>query len=897
MHPILLALSAYAQTPPPPAEPPPASDAPAAPEELPLVSGPAITRYVEAPYPPEAVAQGLEAVVKLRISLSAEGVVDNVEIVAPVGSGFDEAAVDAVLAMEWAAARTAEGPIAVVFEFDYGFVLRPEAPAPDAVVEAPVNVEGQILEMATRTPLAGVVVAVEGTELTGETDAEGRFALRGVPLGTSTLRLRHVGHVDEERPVEVVAGESTVLKLWMRAEMYRDNEIVAIYDRPKDEVTRRTLSIEEIRRVPGTFGDPVRVVQTLPGAARTPFGTGLLVIRGADPEDSGVYIDGVRVPIIYHLTGTTSVLSPDLIESVDYLPGGYGVQYGRTMGGTVDVKTKTTFEENGKIVWGTDILDSQVYYEGRPDKKHRQGLAVGLRRSYVDVFIPIFTSGTGFEIKPRYWDYQLKWVPTLEGGNEMSAFVYGFDDILRAATPDDVAQGSDQDTQGDLAIGYNSHRFLFRYAHPVSETLDFEVVPSFGIDTVKTSLGTEFGLRSTNYVAQVRAQATWKPIPEFELEPGLDFFGGFWRFEFLSAVNIEAFDDPLAERESVAFDGRGTAWSPDLFLRSNLRPLENGSDRWLITPGVRLNTVVLDANGEVAGSEPLPVTSDIRLDPRLLTRFQIVPEKFSIKAATGLYHQPPQPQEAVGVGAASTTGFERSWSTSVGWEQRLSQAITWDVDLFYRRMDRLIVFDENWSGFGSNPYVNGGDGRAYGMELLVRHDPVGRFFGWVSYTLSRASRRDPFACDDVGDAPEDRLLGTGACWYLFDFDQTHIFSAQAGYDLPRDFGISLQVQYVTGNPSSAFDTGVYDADSDAYTGFRASPYNGERLPPYFQTSLRIDKLWTFRKWQLETYVDLLNAVRGVNPEFTLYGYDFTESAYVRGLPFIPNIGIEAKFYP
>lgn len=890
---LLLALaSAFAQP-----APEPSPEPPAVPEELPLVAGPTIARYVEAPYPPEALAQGLEAVVKLRLSLSAEGVVDNVEVVESKGFGFDEAAVDAVLAMEWVPARTAEGPIAVIFDFDYGFVLKPAPVDPEVVVEAPVNLEGQILEMATRTPLEKVVVGVDGTDLTTETDAEGKFVLRGVPLGTATLRIRHSGHVDEEKPVDIVEGQSTVVKLWMRAEMYRDNEVVAIYDRPKDEVTRRTISIEEIRRVPGTFGDPVRVVQTLPGAARTPFGTGLLVIRGADPEDSGVYIDGIRVPIIYHLTGTTSVLSPDLIQGVDYLPGGYGVQYGRTMGGTVDVKTKTEFEEGGKLVWGTDILDSQVYYEGRPDKNHKQGLAVGVRRSYIDAFIPLFTSGTGFELKPRYWDYQVKWVPTLDGGNEMSAFVYGFDDILRAGTPPDVAQGSDQDTQGDLAVGYNSHRFLFRYAHPISDTLKVEAVPSFGIDSVKTSLGDEFGLRSTNYVAQVRAQAFWKPIPEFELEPGIDFLGGFWKFEFLSSINIEAFDDPLAERESVAFDGRGSAWSPDLFLRANLRPLEHGSDRWLLSPGIRLNTIILDSNGEVAGQDPIPVTTDLRFDPRLLTRYQVVPDKLSLKASTGLYHQPPQPQEAVGVGAESTTGFERSWSTSVGWEQRLTQAISYDVDVFYRRMDRLIVLDEDWTGFGTNPYINGGDGRAYGLEILARHDPVGRFFGWVSYTLSRASRRDPFVCGITGEKPENRLLGTGECWYLFDFDQTHIFSAQAGYDLPRDFGISLQVQYVTGNPADEFNTGVYDADSDFYNGFRVGELNDDRLPPYFQTSLRFDKLWTFRKWQLDTYVDLLNAVRGVNPEFTIYNYDYTESAYVRGLPFIPNIGVEAKFYP
>jgi hypothetical protein len=69
------------------------------------------------------------------------------------------------------------------------------------------------------------------------------------------------------------------------------------------------------------------------------------------------------------------------------------------------------------------------------------------------------------------------------------------------------------------------------------------------------------------------------------------------------------------------------------------------------------------------------------------------------------------------------------------------------------------------------------------------------------------------------------------------------------------------------------------------------------MPPFFQTSVRVDRLWTFRTWQLATYVDLMNAVRGINSEFTLYNYDYSEYAYVRGLPFIPNIGIEAKFWP
>jgi hypothetical protein len=58
--------------------------------------------------------------------------------------------------------------------------------------------------------------------------------------------------------------------------------------------------------------------------------------------------------------------------------------------------------------------------------------------------------------------------------------------------------------------------------------------------------------------------------------------------------------------------------------------------------------------------------------------------------------------------------------------------------------------------------------------------------------------------------------------------------------------------------------------------------------------LRLDKLFTFKTWQLDLYVDVLNAIHGVNPEFKVYNYDYTESQYVKGLPIIPGPGFEIK---
>ena len=53
--------------------------------------------------------------------------------------------------------------------------------------------------------------------------------------------------------------------------------------------------------------------------------------------------------------------------------------------------------------------------------------------------------------------------------------------------------------------------------------------------------------------------------------------------------------------------------------------------------------------------------------------------------------------------------------------------------------------------------------------------------------------------------------------------------------------------------------------------------------------------FTFKRWWLETYVDMLNVVRGENPEALHYNYDYTESAPIRGLPFIVSPGIRAEF--
>lgn len=859
------------------APPPTAGGAPTEEELPPIVKAPAVVTYVEAAYPPEAKAAGIEGTVGLALTIDETGAVTAAEVIRPAGNGFDEAALAAARAMTFSPAEDPSGPVAVVIEFNYGFVLDvttredavPEAPTPETpAAEAPVNLDGTLLEMGTRRPLAGLPVHLEPQGLDTLSDAEGHYAFRGVPAGPVSVVVNYPGYDRVAQAVEVVGDQLTSVKIWLRNQNYDDGVVMGVYRKETVEVTRREISMAEIRRVPGTFGDPIRVIQSLPGAARAPFGTGLLIIRGSNPEDSGVYVDGIRIPYIYHLGGFESVINPDLVAGVDYLPGGFGVAYGRSTGGVVDVTTSEEFPERKKLTWSTDVLDSGIMMQGRFGKKGQHGIGIAARRSYIDALLPIFVADTGFVVKPVWYDFQAKYA-ALGGKDHFSVMVFGFRDDLIASSPDGNAQGTDTSTQGDLGTSYSTYRILAKWEHPFSDTLKLKLVPAFGNDWASLTVGDQWRVVQSQWLAEIRAELPWTPNEHLTVTPGLDFLGGVSPFSISLPFDPAQFaeTDPLAEREPYTVEDTQWGWGPDPYVAVTWRPLSD-PEKLVLTPGARLTLVSIP--GEL---------TTLGFDPRIGAKFALGPTS-RVKGGLGLYHQPPQPFESYTPDDTPVNlQQEQALAATLGWEQDVGPAIHGELEVFYKKLDQLIVGNPNFGSLDDAFFVNEGIGRAYGLEFILRHDPVGRLFGWVSYTLSRSERKD----------------GPDEDWYLFDFDQTHIFSAVAGYKLPYDFEISAKGQYVTGNPTTPYSFGVYDVDQDYYEGFSTGAYNSERLPPYWAVSARFDKLFTFRSFQLDLYVDLLNVVNGENPEFEVYNYDYTEKRYISGIPFIPGPGFELKF--
>ena len=56
-------------------------------------------------------------------------------------------------------------------------------------------------------------------------------------------------------------------------------------------------------------------------------------VRGAPPNDNGYFLDGIRVPQLFHIGLGPGVIHPQLIDRIDFYPGVAPARFGGFTGG------------------------------------------------------------------------------------------------------------------------------------------------------------------------------------------------------------------------------------------------------------------------------------------------------------------------------------------------------------------------------------------------------------------------------------------------------------------------------------------------------------------------------------------------------------------------------------
>lgn len=835
-----------------------------------LTKAPTLKTVVEPTFPADA---GIGGTVELELELSADGHVTNAIVIQGVDPAIDEAALTAARQLTFTPAELDGRPAPVRLRFT-SLVMPTREPDAGPPPPPPAAIRGVLLLAGRREPIGGALVRINGREVIS--NDRGEFELTDLEPGNTTVQVTSGAHERFEVIEHLVAGERTQVTYVLRASG-GGYETVVRDVRNRREVTQVRLTKNELRSVAGTNNDAFRVVQNLPGVARSPFGGSALVVRGSKSWDSRIYVDEIQIPQLFHFAGLTATFNSATVDSIGFHPGNFSADFGRSIGGLVqaEVRSPSTTGMHGHA--DVNLFDVGALIEA--PIAGGWSASASARFSLTQWTIPLglraISAGVanqlGFTLAPSYWDYQLRAERKLSRGRIFIS-LFGSGDQWALANPNPFI---DQDFEGNQSAAGTSqryHRLVVGFDHRFSERVRLTSRNAVGFDVNEQSGSVEeIFFRTTQIPIQLRERLGIE-VPEARLNLGFGFDG------LLTVVAFDAQRPPVFRPNQL----------PEPFVTRRL--LAQTERSLYVEPGLSADatwapTAWLQVRGGLRADGELGVMRRLWLNPRLGVR--VMPASWlTLKAGAGLYQQPPDWRSGQLSPTFGNPGLapEGAWHFMTGLEARAFGVLELDVQGYYKALfsqARLSLA----SGLGSDlsipgassRYTSEGYGRAYGMEALLRLRPTKHLTGWVAYTLSRFER-DSYG---VPYAPGP-------------LDQPHNLIIVASATLPWGLTASGRFRFASGPLITPIVSSLFDVNANQYVPLPGLPWS-QRLPDFTQLDLRVDKRFTFDAWSLVVYVDVQNVTNARNPEALFYNFNYTRSAFVTGIPILPTAGVRGEW--
>lgn len=463
-------------------------------------------------------------------------------------------------------------------------------------------------------------------------------------------------------------------------EVAQQPEEIRVLGERRQEIGSTFIPREDARRIPGTFADPFRVTEVMPGVAPILSGVPYFFVRGAPPGDVGYLIDGIRVPQLFHVGASASILAPALVERVDFLPSAYPARLGRYAGAIVAGET-TALSPVARGEFQARAFDSSLMVEVPFADGQGSVLAAG-RYSYGEPLLSLVAD----EYKIDYWDYQARVGYRWNNSDSIQVFAFGASDRL------------EEDGVGVL-FDTEFHRLDLRWDHQTATNRTRAGV-TLATDRVgltdRDSPGEGSELQTRGIRMRIETQEA--------LSRGLILRTGM-EYEAERVSNERDYSGAEVTTFPRRVDLSGTVFLD--FVAQPLRGVE-------LVPGMRIETGVWRDD------------SYFFPEPRLGSRVRLWSGAAWV-ATFGRVHQLPTQSVRIpgAVGNTLESSVQEAWQTAQGFEFVLPSSM----------LGKLTVF-HSWIDADQRDF----SGRNYGLEAFLRRDFSERLGGFLAYTLSRTEQ-------------------------------------------------------------------------------------------------------------------------------------------------------------
>ncbi|ARA93710.1 hypothetical protein AWN76_011410 [Rhodothermaceae bacterium RA] len=733
---------------------------------------------------------------------------------------------------------------------------------------------GQALE------LVNVLLRAEDDGLIGAvTNRDGLYLINRIPPGRYALQVSYIGYETHVDTLHLAANETQTLNVALTPDEKLLGEVIVQTERTTGaaRITAGQQSIrpEDVRRIPTPDLSPdlAGYLTTIPGVVSTGDRGGQLFIRGGEPTQNLVQLDGMVVYQPFHLLGFYSAFPADILNRTDIYAGGYGSRYGGRISSVIDVWSRTGNKQRYAAAASVSPFISSLNLEG-PIVPGHVSLLTSARTSMVE-----------------------------DGASRLidRALPFTFNDVF-AKLHADLGPRSRLSVSGLLTYDRGVLREAVENGQPLEEIRWRNEVIGLRYLSLPRLLPVATDLR----VSHSRFFTEQNPTASTPLETNL----------FLS------------RRAGVSHTH---LYLGAMFLGEGV-DVEAGLEGWIVSFASDLGGLFQNVEIRRAGIDHLAFFVEpefafgrglrvrpglrmqffhIRIDPFLEPRLRIVWNRgpHQISAAAGLYHQ-----ETVGLSdRRDATNVFTVWTyiprperrfddvrqgripralhAILGYQASPTPWLDLAVEGFYKALDNLFISE--WSSFPRfTTRLQPAEGRSYGFDarLEVRRRP---FYGSLNYGYSSTRY-------EAKQAAIRLWYGTESLRFRPPHDRRHQINALASLTL---FGFDLGVRWNFGsglpfNQAVGFDGFVLIDDILDIREVPGSPrviyerpYNAT-LPAYHRLDLSLGRTFEFDAAAVTLQGSLINVYDRAN----VFYLDVFTLRRVNQLPFVPSLSLKVGIH-
>ncbi len=686
------------------------------------------------------------------------------------------------------------------------------------------TIRGQITDQDAKSPLPGASIVVAGSSpLIGATsDMDGNYVLKNVPVGRVELLVKYLGYEEKYIPNIVVSSTKEVqVDVELKESLQQLSAVEVKPEKDKAEnmnemsiVSAHVVSVEEVKRSPGSFHDPARMVSTFAGVTSDPQGDNSIIVRGNSPKGIQWRLEGIEIPNPNHFAdegtsgGPINVLNSDMLSNSAFHTGAFAPEYGNAYSGIMDLQLRNGNKGKPEFSLSAGVLGMEASAEGPFKKGTNSSYLVNYRYSTLSLLDKIGLVDYGGV--PEYQDglYKIH-LPTKKAGVFTLFGLGGYSHINQNDANESGEVYSKYQFKSYMGVSAIKHGIAINEKTYLSTNLSFSVngnaTDGEHLDEEEGGFYPEYNDDMRRYTTAVNSALTHKFNAKHTLKTGV----GITVYNF--RYNTGWFDaDEDTFRAHLNQDG--TASMLNAFVSWKYRVADNVT----LVNGLHYQHFLMN--------------NTFSVEPRSSVNWNFRPKQ-TLSAGVGLHSRlEPLTQyyslhyDENGTASMPNKNMElpKAAHFVAGYENRLTENINFKVEAYYQQLFDVAVEDSansNFSLLNSTGYftgaklVNDGSGKNYGLEVtLERYFARQYFFLFTGslynskYTAKDGVQRNTrfngnFALNAVGGkefnlgkTEKHRLLGTSV----------RVTYAGGGYYMPVDLARSIENGSETMDDSNGF---------------------------------------------------------------------------------------------